>query len=301
MADGEAHHVSEIKDGVPQEAQLSPDVLVEQIPSGESRARYRVAWACSNLFRAGLLDRPQRAVYQLSETGRQLLPGVGSVLTEKHFEAQPKWQQYVAERKQAAAATGAVAVPTVAVKLPDEPEQDPENVAIAAIDKLNADLSVELLSRLRQGSPAFFEQAVLRVLLAMGYGGKDERALDALVRNSHTGQSGDGGIDGIIKQDPLGIQNIYIQAKRYQQGNTVGCPELQGFVGALHGKGVTRGVFITTSSYTKAAYAYALGEAKDRLVILAGVELTTLMLRYGVGVQSRRVLEVRGIDEDFFE
>ena len=120
-------------------------------------------------------------------------------------------------------------------------------------------------------------------------------------RESHTGKSGDGGIDGIIKLDPLGVQNIYIQAKRYKQGNTIGRPELQGFVGALHGKRVARGVFITTSHYTAEARAYAQGEAQDRLVLIDGDQLAALMLAYGIGVQKKRTLDVLEIDEDFFE
>lgn len=301
MSDGQARHSSEIKDHVVERAQFLPEVLAERIPSGESRARHRVGWACSNLFRAGLLDKPARAVYQVSQSGLALLPTVGDTLGEEEFEQQPRWQEYLRQRAERERdRSGGKSRPRIP-KLDRGEDLDPENAAIAAIEKLNTELAVELLQRLRQGSPEFFEQAVIKVLAAMEYGGKDQRNLDALVRASHVGKSNDGGIDGIIKQDPLGVQNIYIQAKRYQEGNNIGRDALQGFVGALHGKGVTRGVFITTSAYTPAAQTYANSEAKDRVVIIDGVQLTDLMLTYGVGVQTKRTLELREIDEDFFE
>ncbi|WP_291423442.1 restriction endonuclease [Deinococcus sp.] len=299
MGDGVARQVNQIKDAVTELAQLSPEALAERIPSGEPKVRHRITWACSNLYRAGFLVKPQRGVYQISETGRQILPMVSTTLTETVFETQPRWQKYLAERRQRQSARGDAS--QVVTVLPQTEEQDPENAAITAVDKLNDDLAVELLRRLREGSPAFFERAVIRVLWAMGYGGKDERELATLLSKSHTGRSSDGGIDGIIKLDPLGVQNIYIQAKRYGEGKSVGRPEVQGFVGALHGKRATRGVFITTSRYTPDAKAYAEGEAQDRVVLVDGVQLTTLMLSYGVGVQPKQTLTLLEIDEDFFE
>ncbi|WP_425147980.1 restriction endonuclease [Deinococcus sp.] len=301
MADGTARHSSDIKDQVVQMAQLAPDVLAETLPDGESRAKYRVGWACSDLFRAGLLDKPQRAVFQISEAGRKLLPSLGATLTEKDFVSQPKWQQYLAQRAEVQANKVGKKSSTETIVVTDQNEQDYVSAAITAVERLNEELAVELLQRLREGSPAFFERAVIQVLNKMGYGGKDQGDVAANLKESHTGKSGDGGIDGIIKQDPLGIQNIYIQAKRYKDGNTVGRPDLHSFVGALHGKGVTRGVFITTSDYTKEARTYATSEAKDRLIILDGAHLTTLMLTYSVGVQTKRRLELLEIDEDFFE
>ncbi|WP_228144945.1 restriction endonuclease [Moraxella equi] len=150
-----------------------------------------------------------------------------------------------------------------------------------------------MLNKLQQGTPLFFEKAVLKLLLAMGYGGKENLF-------EHTGKSHDGGIDGVIKQDPLGIQNIYIQAKRYASDNTVGSKELQSFSGALQGNGVERGVFITTSSLTKSAKEYA-EKLLGKIVLIDGQELVTLMIKYKVGIQTKEVLEICEIDEDFFE
>lgn len=299
MGDGKVRHLSEIKDGVVGRAGLGSKVLDEKIPNGDSRAKYRVGWACSTLALAGLLYKPQRGHYQISPAGKDALPKVGHSLGEKDFEQQPQWQSYLSER----AARKAIKGETVPVLNPSGQEQDaekdPESAALSAIDKLNDDLAIELLRRLREGSPSFFERAVIRVLRAMKYGGKD--SLANMLSDSHIGKPGDGGIDGIIKLDPLGIQRIHIQAKRYKEGNTVGRPELQNFVGAIHGKGDTRGVFITTSSFSPAARSYAENTAQDRLVLIDGIQLTTFMLNYGVGVQPKQTLTLLEIDEDFFE
>lgn len=172
-------------------------------------------------------------------------------------------------------------------------EFDFENQAKNAIKEIETEVALELLNRLQQGTPLFFEKAVLKLLLAMGYGGKENLF-------EHTGKSHDGGIDGVIKQDPLGIQNIYIQAKRYSRENTVGSKELQSFSGALQGNGVERGVFITTSSFTKSAKDYAQ-KLLGKIILIDGQELATLMIRYKVGIQTKEILEIFEIDEDFFE
>lgn len=302
MADGKLRPAIEIKDGVVAQAKLSAKVLDEALPSGESRVKYRVGWACNTLALAGLLYKPERGKYQISPAGKEMLSKMGQTLSETDFAAQPQWQSYLAERAERAARKVPKGESVVTVDEPDtEKEKGYEVAAVSAIDRLNDDLAITLLQRLREGSPTFFEQAVIQILRAMEYGGKDNRELSHLAKESHTGKAGDGGIDGIIKLDPLGIQRIHIQAKRYKQGHAVGRPELQNFVGAIHGKGDTRGVFMTTSSFTAAAKHYAETTAQDRLVIIDGIQLTTLMLSYGVGVQTKQTLAVLEIDEDFFQ
>ena len=177
MADGETRHVSQIKDEVMGLADLSPEVLAETQPSGELRVRDRIAWACSNLFLAGLLDRPSRAIYQISETGRALLPTVGDTLGENEFAPLPKWQQYLAERAQKQKSKDKA---SKAVDILSE-QQHPEDVAIAAIERLNEDVALKLLQKLREGSPSFFELAVIKVLRGMGYGGKDDHEVEDAV------------------------------------------------------------------------------------------------------------------------
>lgn len=151
----------------------------------------------------------------------------------------------------------------------------------------------ELLQRLRKSDPAFFEQAVLDLLIAMGYGG-------ALGKSTRTQLTNDGGIDGVIDQDALGLSRIYVQAKRYAEGHSVSRPEVQAFVGALHGAQANQGVFLTTSSYTPGAIAYA-ESVQLRVVLIDGPLLSQLMVRHGVGVQVKRTINLVEIDEDFFE
>ncbi|WP_246226991.1 restriction endonuclease [Propioniciclava coleopterorum] len=159
------------------------------------------------------------------------------------------------------------------------------------VDRIHREVAGDLLTRLRGKEPAFFEQAVVELLLAMGYGG-------TLGSGSATQLTNDGGIDGVIDQDYLGLSRVYIQAKRYAEGNSVGRPDLQGFVGALHGR-ADSGVFITTSAFSSAAVDYARS-TPTRIILIDGQRLAELMIRFGVGVQVRETYKVVEIDEDFF-
>lgn len=177
-----------------------------------------------------------------------------------------------------------------------EPAPDEDRTVVSGIEqavmRINLKAAADLIRRLRGQSPLFFEKAVIDVLIAMGYGGLDSRV-------RHIGGTGDGGVDGVIDQDALGLTRIYVQAKRYAEGNTVGRPELQGFIGALEGQNAKQGVFVTTSSYTKDAVEYAEGRP-DRLAIIDGKKLAEMMIRYGVGVQVKEVFSVVGVDRDYF-
>lgn len=154
-------------------------------------------------------------------------------------------------------------------------------------------MAAELLVKLREADPDFFEEAVVQLLLAMGYGGSEQRG-------KRIGGSGDGGVDGVIDQDALGLDQVYVQAKRYKETSTVGRPEIQGFVGALHGFGATRGVFITTSTFTQGALGYAQS-VPTRIILIGGARLVNLMMKHKVGVQAAHIYEVVEVDEDFFE
>ena len=164
----------------------------------------------------------------------------------------------------------------------------------AAAQSFNATTETELRRRLQSASPEFFEKAVLDVLWAMGYGGaQGERKV--------VGKSGDGGVDGIISQDKLGLTNIYVQAKRYADGNSVGSPEIRNFIGALDSRGANLGVFITTSSFAPAARTTAENYRHGRIVLIDGIRLTRLMLSYGVAVHKAHEFTVYEIDDDFFD
>lgn len=177
----------------------------------------------------------------------------------------------------------------------DEPDTatEPLERIEAGIAQLHADVAADLLKRLREQPPEFLEQSVLDVLVAMGYGGVEQQV-------RRVGSSGDGGIDGVIDQDPLGLDRIYVQAKRYAPGNTVGRPALQEFVGALHGMGASRGVFITTSAFSQNARDY-VQNIQTRVVLIEGIRLATLMIKYGIGVQQRKVFTLVEVDEDYFD
>lgn len=276
-------------------AQICEDELALTFPFGQSKVENSIAWAITSLTKAGILNRLGRATYKITETGLILAEQWKdkTAISEKEFIGLPAWEKYrqsIAERKQNKLDENDDSVtPEMIFRY----ELDYEHQAIQAITELETELAVELLEKLRQETPVFFEKAVIQLLLAMGYGGKEKLAL-------HVGKSHDGGIDGVIKQDPLGIQNIYIQAKRYADGNTIGINELQSFSGALQGHGVERGVFITTSSYTKSAKEYA-ERLLGKIVLIDGQRLATLMIKYKVGIQIKRTLEICEIDEDFFE
>ena len=169
----------------------------------------------------------------------------------------------------------------------------PEEQIDAAYLVLTSALKAELLQRALEQSPAFFERLIVELLVAMGYGGSHEDAARQL------GKSGDGGIYGIIDEDRLGLDRIYVQAKRYAVGSSVGRPEVQGFVGSLVGLGANKGVFVTTSSFSKQALDYARG-LQQRIILIDGARLTELMVEFGVGVRASRLIEVKRLDEDFF-
>lgn len=159
--------------------------------------------------------------------------------------------------------------------------------------QIHAGVAADLLIKLREQDPAFLEQSVLDVLVAMGYGGTDGQA-------RRIGGSGDGGVDGVIDQDKLGLQRIYVQAKRYAADNTVGREAIQAFVGALHGRNVSNGIFITTSRFSQGAIEYA-ASVSTRVVLIDGARLAELMISHGVGVQARETYTVVEVDEDYFE
>jgi restriction system protein len=163
----------------------------------------------------------------------------------------------------------------------------------SGIARIHEQVEADLIQRLHAREPAFFEQAVLDLLVAMGYGFAEGAA-------TRTRLSNDGGIDGIVDQDALGLSRIYVQAKRYALDAAVGRPEIQGFVGALHGNQANQGVFITTGRFSSGARSYA-ESVSSRVVLIDGRRLASLMIRYGVGIQAKRTLQIVELDEDFFE
>lgn len=188
---------------------------------------------------------------------------------------------------------GAVGVEKQGAIAEDESSLDPVEQVETGVARNNALVAEELLSRLHENEPAFFEQAVLDQLIAMGYGGTQGKATRTQLVN-------DAGIDGVVDQDALGISRIYAQAKRYGLDKTIGRPDIQGFVGALQGAQANQGVLLTTAKFSPGAVAYAEA-APSRVVLIDGTRLAQLMIRYGVGVQVKRSVSIVEVDEDYFE
>lgn len=287
LAGGAPTRVRNLVELAADEAGLTDGQRAEALGSGQLRYRNRIAWAVSFLLRAQALDRPQRATYLVNERGLQLLRDHPDHLEEKHLKDFPEFANYrPAERSPTAASEAKLEVI-------NETDLDPLEQIDTGVQRVHQEVSRQLLERLRASNPEFLEQSVLDVLVAMGYGGVEQRA-------RRIGGSGDGGVDGVIDQDPLGLARIYVQAKRYASDNVVGRPQIQGFVGALHGQQASQGIFITTSSFTREAVDYAHHVAAS-VVLIDGDRLADLMIRHTVGVQIRERYAVVEIDEDYFE
>ncbi|AQP48483.1 restriction endonuclease [Tessaracoccus aquimaris] len=292
LSDGEIRHRRELMPLVAGQVGLTEQQRSVVLSSGQPMYENRIGWALSYLTNVGALDRPSRGNYRIAEAGRGLLERFPEGLRERDVSALAEdrvggLSPYVAApRATSAVLEGAPAMAETSGQAMTPLEQVEEGV-----DRIHRDVALELLQRLRGKEPAFFEQAVVDLLLAMGYGG-------TLGSGAVTQLSNDGGIDGVIDQDHLGLSRIYIQAKRYSEGVTVGRPEVQGFVGAVHGR-ADSGVFITTSHFSKGAREFA-DMTPTRIILIDGARLTDLMIRFGVGVQIRETYKVVEIDEDFF-
>lgn len=288
LADGQVRSLREIRDRLMQSV-LTEDQRDEVLPSGHPKADNRIGWAASYLSRVGAVDRPARGQYAISAIGRNLLREHPTGISERALRAyaQPGDTWWVS--------THAAPTPSPTAVVPDEGNEtlDPTEQIETGIARIHETVAADLLARLHGNEPAFFEQAVLDLLIAMGYGGTEGRA-------TRTQLVGDGGIDGIVDQDALGLSRIYVQAKRYALDTSVGRPEIQAFVGALHGNQANQGVFITTGRFSAGARAYA-ESVPTRVVLIDGERLAALMIRYGVGVQVQRTVQIVEVDEDFFE
>ncbi|AXH36606.1 restriction endonuclease [Humibacter sp. BT305] len=288
LAGGATMHRKDVFDAAADIAGLGPDARAETLSSGGYRYEQRMGWALSHLSKAGWVDRPERAYYVINDAGRRGLldyPDGFDYAQAREFFA-PFWPSPA--RRPEGAATGVNDSVAAAVEILDPVEQIEDG-----INRIEREVGDELLSRLRESHPDFFEQAVVDLLLAMGYGGAEQRG-------KRIGGPNDEGVDGIIDQDALGLDRIYVQAKRYKDGNNISRETIQAFVGALHGFGATRGVFLTTSSFTAGAIEYAKN-VQSRVILIDGRRLVGLMIKYRVGVQVRRTYTSVEIDADFFE
>ena len=285
LSDDKPHHIN--KELVPRLADyfnLTPEERTQTLKSGDFRFRNRVWWARYELFDAKLIESPQKGFVKITERGRKVLKEDPAKIDKVYLMQFPEHRE---------ANKISPEPPPEESKIPWD-EVNPEEVIQEGEEILNNKLKKDLLSKILNMSPTSFERLVLEVITKMGYGGpSDEYKL-------HMGKSGDEGIDGIIKQDLLGLDKVYLQAKRWV--GSVGRQEIQKFVGALHGQGAKKGIFITTSSFTNDAKSYAERELKDMTVVLIdGDTLVDHMISFDIGVQGKYVVRIKKVDDDYFE
>jgi restriction system protein len=288
LADGAEQPISQLRTKVAKQVNLTDEDLKATLPSGSRLFVNRLHWTITYLYQAGLLRRPRRAVVQITSRGQDVLAEHPDRVDNSILLQFKEFTEFQSRTRSDVSPVHAGGQEPTA-----PPETTPVETIAKAVAEANSAVAAEVLERIREREPAFLEQLVLNVLTALGYRGAAGSA-------EHLGRSGDNGLDGVIRQDPLGLDQIYVQAKRYGAGNTVGRPEIQGFVGALHGAQADRGVFITTSSFTNEAITYA-DRVSARVVLIDGITLAQLMVAHNIGVQDRETYIIKRLDEDFFE
>ncbi|MFP5077951.1 restriction endonuclease [Rhizobium sp. YIM 134829] len=282
--------VADVSERIADDLGLTQAERDELLPSGRQRLLHnRVHWAKFYMSKAGLIASPARGRFVATEKGRALLATAPARIDVPLLLREPEFRAFY---RNEGAAAGENEAPTRPLD-PPPAQTTPEEQIDAAHAALQAALRDELLQRILANSPAFFEQLIVDLLVAMGYGGSHKDAAAQL------GRSGDGGVDGIVNEDRLGLDRIYVQAKRYAPGNAVGRPDVNGFVGSLVGLGATKGVFVTTSTFSQPARDY-VRHLSQRIILIDGQELAALMIEHGVGVRSYRMVEFKRLDEDFF-
>ena len=285
ISNGNEFTAKEVNSNLSKYFNLSDEELQEMLPSGKQGVFVnRVAWAKAHLKIAGLLESPKRGSFRITPKGLEVLNQNPEVINLKFLKTLPEYIEYLESSKSE--------YKTTDVNLETEEAKTPEELIEQSFLTIQKALSQELITKVKSCNPYFFENLVVELLVKMGYGGSLADAGKAI------GKSGDEGIDGIIKEDKLGLDIIYIQAKRWE-GN-VGRPEIQKFVGALAGQGAKKGIFITTSKFTPDALNY-IPRNETKIVLIDGEKLTRLMIEYNLGVSTHNIYELKKIDIDYFE
>ncbi len=280
--------ISDVVEEISDRLELTEEERQKMLPSGkQTTIANRVHWARSYMKQAGLVRNIKRGWYELTDRGRTVVDDQFITLDSKYLEQFDEFQEFKSRGKETGDETAEQENTETPANTPDENLQ-------AAHRKLEAALAANLLDYVRSASPMFFENLIVDLLIAMGYGGTSEDAGRAL------GQSGDNGVDGVIDQDPLGVDQIYLQAKRYGPANSVGPGDIRDFYGALSIKKATKGIFVTTSHFTGAAEQTAK-DLGSRIVLIDGPQLAKLMIKYNIGCRDKDVLHIKQIDEGYFD
>lgn len=284
LSDGAVRQRRVVFDAVATEAGVDAVARAEMLNSGVPRYEQRMGWVLSHLAKAGWVTRPERGEYLITDVGRAAIekypPVLDFTLAREIFI--PYWED-------------AIAAKAAKAKVPIEEStevKDPIEEIDDAVSRIELEVAQDLLVRLRGSHPDFFEEVVVELLNKMGYGGVEQRG-------KRIGGNNDEGVDGVIDQDALGLDQVYVQAKRYKEGNNIGREKIQSFVGTLQGFGASRGVFITTSTFTPNAVTYA-NNVPLRVILIDGLKLVHLMIAYRVGVEEDKSFVVVKIDEDYF-
>jgi restriction system protein len=288
LSDGDAKHTSVVRDSIENALQISEADRQEMIPSGQSsKVANRVGWTRTHLNKAGLVEQVSRGYYRITPEGLALLANPPAKLDLKFLDTIPRHREWFHSPKDKEDPR-----PKPVGEIEQKDTLPPNERIEEAFEELNATLASSLLEAMLAMEPFRFEKLVIDLLFAMGYGGSREEAARV------TQKSNDEGIDGIINEDRLGLDVIYVQAKRWK--NPVGRPEIQSFVGALAGKQAHKGVFITTSSFGQGAIDYAAA-VPQKVILIDGSRLAALMIDHGIGVSTIRTITLKRIDSDYFE
>lgn len=283
LADGEDHGMSELYQVLADDMRLSSDDRAQLLKSGAQLVfENRIGWARTYLKKAGLIEAPSRGVVRITERGKSVLAKLPEKLNVKFLRQFPEFVEFHTYKPDAASPN----TPPVEVA-----QESPLDTLERVHGELEQQLAEDILERVKKAPPAFFERLVVDLLLAMGYGGSREDAGKTI------GKSGDGGIDGVINEDRLGLDVLYIQAKRWEQA--VGRPVVQAFAGSLEGVRARKGVLITTSSFTSDAQQY-VRQIEKKIVLIDGTTLATLMIQHNVGVGIEAAYQVKKLDSDYF-
>lgn len=286
FSDQKEYSIPEMIESLTHAFDLTDEEINEVLPSGkETRFHNRIGWARTYLAKAKLVETSRRAHYQITERGVKILQQNPARIDMKFLEQFPEYLEFK-DREPTTKPVKGVEV--------EKQEKTPEEILEDAYDQIRANLAQDILENVLNASPAFFERLVVELLVSMGYGGSRKDAAKAV------GQSGDEGIDGIIDEDRLGLDTIYIQAKKWKLDQSVGRPEIQKFVGALAGKHARKGIFITTSHFSSDAIKYANG-IDPKVILIDGRRLSEFMIDYNVGVAEVTTYQLKKIDSDYFE
>lgn len=284
LSDGKEHSIRDMYDILADQLELSESDRQQVLPSGQMKTYVnRIGWTRTHLKKAGLIDSSKRGHFAITDRGREVLAQCPEKITVKSLQVFPEFQEFRQGNVKLIPSTASTVV---------EIDRTPEEILQEAYLTLRSEVADEIIQLLKSSSPVFFERVVVDLLVSMGYGGSRKAAGKAI------GGSGDGGVDGIISEDPLGLDNIYIQAKRWE--SNVGRPQVQAFAGSLEGFRSRKGVMITTSDFSKDARDYVT-RIEKKIVLINGEMLAELMLDHNVGVSEKERFVIKRIDTDYFD